>query len=145
MIFCWKLGTEFQLFVQKNRVLRRISEPKSNARSFRIYILDVILGFLVQGGWDRSTCSVHWGNENFIHFGTETSNENSTLGGIGVCTRIMLNYVEGEVLTAVVMRSSFFWDLTPCSPLNVNRRFGGTWTGSIWLRIGTSRGLLWTR
>jgi hypothetical protein len=24
-----------------------------------------------------------------------------------------------EVLTAVVMKSSIFWDITPCSPLNV--------------------------
>jgi hypothetical protein len=31
-----------------------------------------------------------------------------------------------EVLTAVVMKSSNFWDITPCSPLKVNRRFGGT-------------------
>jgi hypothetical protein len=34
--------------------------------------------------------------------------------------------VEFEVLTAVVMRSSIFWDITPRSPLKVNRRFGGT-------------------
>jgi hypothetical protein len=31
-----------------------------------------------------------------------------------------------EVLTSVVMRSSIFWDITPCGPLKVNRRFGGT-------------------
>jgi hypothetical protein len=29
-----------------------------------------------------------------------------------------------EVLTAVVMKSSIFWDVSPCSPLKVNRRFG---------------------
>jgi hypothetical protein len=29
-----------------------------------------------------------------------------------------------EVLTAVVMKSPLFWDITPCSPLKVNRRFG---------------------
>jgi hypothetical protein len=33
--------------------------------------------------------------------------------------------VEFEVLTAVVMKSSIFWDTTPCSPLKVNRHFGG--------------------
>jgi hypothetical protein len=32
-----------------------------------------------------------------------------------------------EVLTAVVMKSNIFWDITPCSPLKVNRRFGGTY------------------
>jgi hypothetical protein len=31
-----------------------------------------------------------------------------------------------DVLTAVVMKISIFWDITPCSPLKVNRRFGGT-------------------
>jgi hypothetical protein len=30
-----------------------------------------------------------------------------------------------EVLTAVVRKSSTFWDITPCSPLKVNRYFGG--------------------
>jgi hypothetical protein len=32
-----------------------------------------------------------------------------------------------EVLTAVVTKSTIFWDITPCSPLKVNRRFGGTY------------------
>jgi hypothetical protein len=31
-----------------------------------------------------------------------------------------------DVLTAVVMKSTIFWDTTPCSPLSVNRRFGVT-------------------
>jgi hypothetical protein len=33
-----------------------------------------------------------------------------------------------QVLTEVAMKtSSIFWDITPCSPLKVNRRFGGTY------------------
>jgi hypothetical protein len=32
-----------------------------------------------------------------------------------------------EVLTEVVMTCSISWDITPCSPLKVNRRFGGTY------------------
>jgi hypothetical protein len=28
--------------------------------------------------------------------------------------------IEFEVLTAVPMKSSVFWDITPCSPLKVN-------------------------
>jgi hypothetical protein len=36
-------------------------------------------------------------------------------------------FVEFNVLTAVVMKSTVFWDMTPCSPLKVNRRFGGTY------------------
>jgi hypothetical protein len=32
-----------------------------------------------------------------------------------------------EVFTAVVMKSSIFWDIMPCSPLSVRRCFGGTY------------------
>jgi hypothetical protein len=38
-----------------------------------------------------------------------------------------LSIVEFEVLTAVVMKSTIFWDITQCSPLRVKRRFGGTY------------------
>jgi hypothetical protein len=31
-----------------------------------------------------------------------------------------------EVLTAVIMDSTIFWDITPFSSMNVNRSFGGT-------------------
>jgi hypothetical protein len=34
--------------------------------------------------------------------------------------------VRFDVLTAVVIKSSVFWDITLCSPLKFNRRFGGT-------------------
>jgi hypothetical protein len=30
-----------------------------------------------------------------------------------------------EVFTVVVMKSIIFWDMTLCSPLSFNRRFGG--------------------
>jgi hypothetical protein len=29
--------------------------------------------------------------------------------------------------TTVRLKSTVFWDITPCNPLNVNRRFGGTY------------------
>jgi hypothetical protein len=32
-----------------------------------------------------------------------------------------------EVLTAVAMKTVIFWNITECSPLKVNRRFGGTY------------------
>jgi hypothetical protein len=32
-----------------------------------------------------------------------------------------------EVFTTVVMKSIIFWDMTLCSPLSANRRFGGTY------------------
>jgi hypothetical protein len=35
-------------------------------------------------------------------------------------------YVGFEVLTAVVMKRTIFWDITPCSPLKVNQRLGRT-------------------
>jgi hypothetical protein len=41
----------------------------------------------------------------------------------------MRKYVQcvgSEVLTAAVMKSSVFWDITLCSPLKFCRRFGGT-------------------
>jgi hypothetical protein len=34
-------------------------------------------------------------------------------------------YVGFEVFTVVVTKSIIFWDITPCSPLSFNRRFGG--------------------
>jgi hypothetical protein len=38
------------------------------------------------------------------------------------------NYFVGfEIFTAVVMKSIIFWDMTPCSLLSCNRRFGGTY------------------
>jgi hypothetical protein len=43
--------------------------------------------------------------------------------------------VEFEVLTAVVMKITVFWDITPCSPLKVNRRFGGTFHLNVQGRI----------
>jgi hypothetical protein len=37
-----------------------------------------------------------------------------------------LCFVGLDVLKAVVMKCSVFCDITPCSPLKVNRQFGGT-------------------
>jgi hypothetical protein len=45
-------------------------------------------------------------------------------------TRIWVYYeyiVGFEVFTAVVAKFIIFWDITPCSTLIVNRRFGGTY------------------
>jgi hypothetical protein len=48
-----------------------------------------------------------------------------------LCENIILKTdnvnVEFEVFTAVVMRSIIFRDVTPCSLLRCNRRFGGTY------------------
>jgi hypothetical protein len=41
--------------------------------------------------------------------------------------REKLNQMALEVLTAVVMKSTVLWDITPCSALKSNRRFRGTY------------------
>jgi hypothetical protein len=38
-----------------------------------------------------------------------------------------MHYIGFEVLTAMVMKSTIFWDITLCNPLSVNRRFGVTY------------------
>jgi hypothetical protein len=47
---------------------------------------------------------------------------------VGLDTGKKVNFFVGfEVLTAVVMKSAIFWDITPCTPLSVNRCFEGTY------------------
>jgi hypothetical protein len=41
--------------------------------------------------------------------------------------RTEIKFVGFEVFTAVVLKSIFFWDMTPCSALSGTRRFGGTY------------------
>jgi hypothetical protein len=56
-------------------------------------------------------------------------------------------YAEYEVLTAVVVKSTIYWDITPCSPLKVNRRFEGTYCllllGHKISRARNKRGSMW--
>jgi hypothetical protein len=35
--------------------------------------------------------------------------------------------IGSEILKAVVMKASVFWDISPCGPLKINRRFGVTY------------------
>jgi hypothetical protein len=52
------------------------------------------------------------------------------VASIQLYTALFLNprfYVGFEVLTAVVTKSTIFWDITPCSRLIINRRFGRTY------------------
>jgi hypothetical protein len=38
-----------------------------------------------------------------------------------------MNYNVGfEALAEMAMKNSFFWDILPCIPVKVNRRFSGT-------------------
>jgi hypothetical protein len=36
-------------------------------------------------------------------------------------------HVGYKVLTAMTMKNIMFWGVTPCSPVKVHRRFGGTY------------------
>jgi hypothetical protein len=38
----------------------------------------------------------------------------------------MVTFIGFEVLTAVIMKCSVVWDITPCSSFKVSRSFGGT-------------------
>jgi hypothetical protein len=42
-------------------------------------------------------------------------------------SRLYSDHARFEVFTVVVMKSIIFWDVTPCSLLSFNRRFGGTY------------------
>jgi hypothetical protein len=46
---------------------------------------------------------------------------------VPLTSQVVIILVGFEVLTAVVMKNTIFMDITPCSPLKVNRRFGGTY------------------
>jgi hypothetical protein len=45
----------------------------------------------------------------------------------GIFSQTSTIHVGFEVLTAVVIKSTIFWDITLCIPLKVNRRFGATY------------------
>jgi hypothetical protein len=51
----------------------------------------------------------------------------SVAGSSTAAKNILMNYTGIKVPTLVVMKSSVFWDITPCSPLKVNRHFRGTY------------------
>jgi hypothetical protein len=46
------------------------------------------------------------------------------LGTLSISQATQRRYVGSEVLTAVVVKRSISWDITPCSPLKVNRLHG---------------------
>jgi hypothetical protein len=40
---------------------------------------------------------------------------------------VKIKYFGFEVLAAVAMKSFTFWDIMPCSLMEINRHFGGTY------------------
>jgi hypothetical protein len=44
----------------------------------------------------------------------------------GLCSMESLDYVKCEVLSAVTMKNTVSWNVTPCSVVEICRRFGGT-------------------
>jgi hypothetical protein len=80
--------------------------------------------------------TVHWiGRDRFLsdtyYFVIHKSSIHSTPNN--------LNFVRFDVITAVVTESTIFWDTTPCSPLKVIRRFGGTYRLHLQGRISRAR------
>jgi hypothetical protein len=49
------------------------------------------------------------------------------LKNVFIDTAKLSAWVRFEIFTAVVMKSIIFWDVSPCSLLSLNRRFGGTY------------------
>jgi hypothetical protein len=41
--------------------------------------------------------------------------------------QVKAKYEGFQILTAMIMKRSIFWDITLCSPLKGNRLFRGTW------------------
>jgi hypothetical protein len=54
-------------------------------------------------------------------------------------TLIQYSFVGFEVLTEVVVKSTVFWDRTPCSPMKVSQYFGGTFPPFSWLKNKPSK------
>jgi hypothetical protein len=59
-------------------------------------------------------------------FDESALNELNAADGWAQYSRRYTHQVGFEVFTAVMLKSIIFWDMTPCSPLCSNRRFGGT-------------------
>jgi hypothetical protein len=68
------------------------------------------------------------GTHVLLHHGQETNHQNPGGKLIAIYSSETSIYLIFEVLAAVVMKSTIFWDTTPYSPLNVNRRYGGTYS-----------------
>jgi hypothetical protein len=66
-------------------------------------------------------------NRELIHY----VNVSLLQSGYNVCVYIFI--LGFEVITAVIMKGSIFWYITPCSLLKVNRRFGRTYLPFFWI------------
>jgi hypothetical protein len=55
-----------------------------------------------------------------------------------------LIFVRFEVLSAVTMKRTIFWDVTLCSPVDVHQRFGGTYCLHLQgQKVSTARSRWW--
>jgi hypothetical protein len=81
-------------------------------------------------GVDITDAAKHQNNSPTHALRTKHKHEHELLNRIGtanVCNEDDNTAKNLKILTAMVMKSSIFWDITPCSPLKVNRHFGGTY------------------
>jgi hypothetical protein len=67
-----------------------------------------------------------WSLEIIGHGNPDNNLEQSPCTYVATHDQTCENNVGFYVLRAAVMKSSIFWDIIPCSPLKINRRFGGT-------------------
>jgi hypothetical protein len=84
-------------------------ECKSGTRHINSYTTELSYG----------ECGAHFGGTRFEF---RPGYDGVSVVFLGPSTGIsgVLPYVGSEVLTPVVMKCSIFWDVTPCSPLEVN-------------------------
>jgi hypothetical protein len=64
----------------------------------------------------------------FNYTSTASKNVSDSTPSFSVCIRMTSGCLEAafHLLTGVTMKIDIFWDITPCSPVKVNRRFRGT-------------------
>jgi hypothetical protein len=96
----------------------------------------------IDGRWEGRTSGEYWPPQGWTNYtpcftpemlqlikklyaGSENAAKVRRLKWVLRMTAVLHNRVGFEVRTAVVIKSTIFWDITPCSILKVNRRFGG--------------------
>jgi hypothetical protein len=95
-------AVEFIVFEQ----LKTTHTFKENQNTFKLFIPRYIV--VITDGHPVTQPAMSWSNS--VVFKSQ------------VCLRVL----GSQDFTAMTMKSSAFWDITPCRPLKFNQRFGGT-------------------
>jgi hypothetical protein len=86
------------------------NHPCENLRS---YIIIIIIIIIIIHLFRRKCLKIN------INIPLYTDQSDCTVLNVGILSLNFIQYMED-------MKNSIFWDITPCRPLKVNRRFGGT-------------------